>query len=343
MNTEWLTFLNEAGALSSGSPLIETNNGYSALPDHGLLRISGEDAETFLQGQLTADVKALPTGRTGFGALCNPKGRVIASFRLLRSVAAFWLLLPAELAEPVRKRLQTYVLRAKVRVEDLTPHYGLLGLFGTGCAPMLQSLGVPWPDSIGECTEDGDILAAWLDSNRRLIAASTTTAQSVWSALHQASTAIRLDPALWRLRSIEAGLPESPAAVSEEFLPQMLNLDLLDGIGFQKGCYTGQEIIARTHYLGQIKRRMFRLLSTADFAPTPGTAIYDAAGEPAHNVGQVVLSAPDPAGGWQALAVLALEQAQSPELRLMQPDGPLLTVLPLPYAPGSLNLGIAVE
>ncbi|MGZ8245160.1 CAF17-like 4Fe-4S cluster assembly/insertion protein YgfZ [Methylomagnum sp.] len=327
MSVEWQAFLNRFPGDSNPS----ADQGVCALPGYGLIKISGEDAETFLQGQTTCDVKALASGHSRQGAFCTPKGRVIANFRLLRSEQGFYLLLAANMAATVRKRLHMYVLRSKVVVEDLSPDWGILGVIGAGFEPELAALGVTLPDEPEAWITGPDHFALRLNDGRGLIAATADTATRLGLGLVEKLAP--LSPTLWRLRNIEAGLPEISAAITEEFLPQMLNLDLLGGIGFKKGCYTGQEIVARTHYLGQLKRRMFRLRCQGEAELAPGALIYDIStqAEP-KNVGQVVMAAPEASAIQQILAVIGLEYAQSENLRLLRPDGPVVEWLPLPYS-----------
>lgn len=315
------------------SPLNDLN-GFCALDCYGLVRVGGEDAVGFLQGQLTCNVNALLPGGSCHGAQCTPKGRVIANFRVLRGERDFYLLLAADLAALVRKRLQMYVLRSKVVLEDLSPGRRMIGMFGAGPKAGLDASGLRVPDQPGAALEQPDCLALRLGegSGRSLLIAGAEYAQGLLANLDGVSP--RLDPALWRLAGIEAGVPEVTAAVSEEFLPQMLNLDALGGIGFQKGCYTGQEIVTRTHYLGQLKRRMFRLRCVAGAEPRPGTPLYDANDVGLNQVGQVVVAAPDGAVGpdaYQLLAVLALGHVPGGDLRLSRPDGAKAEWMALPY------------
>jgi folate-binding protein YgfZ len=329
MNPDWQTFLTESGAFSP-APATALPNGFCALPDQGLLRIHGEDARTFLQGQTTCDIAALAPGRSRLGAFCTVKGRVLANFHVFRSGEAYYLLLPAELAEPLAKRLRLYVLRSKVAIEDLTPARGFIGLFGTG-AP--ADSGIDWPESESPLIERADHLVFGLGEQpeRCLVAAEPATARRLWSCLEADPGFTRTGPEAWTLKDIEAGLPTVTQAVSEEFLPQMLNLDLLGGIGFKKGCYTGQEVVARTHYLGNLKRRMFRLRGPGGVEVRAGDAVFEA-GDADGNIGQVVMAAPESGGTSQLLAVLNLEHARAGDLRLHRKDGPKAEVLPLPYA-----------
>lgn len=327
MNEAWQTFLDRFPTESNPA----ADQGVCALPGYGLIKVSGEDAETFLHGQATCDVKALKPGQSRQGAFCTPKGRVIANFRLLKSEQGFYLILAADLAATVHKRLRMYVLRSKVAVEDLTPTWGLLGLMGAGFEPELAALGVALPEEPDSWVEGPDHFGLRLGDGRGLVAAAADTAARLGAALLEKFAPLNADA--WRLRNIAAGLPDVGEAVTEEFLPQMLNLDLLGGIGFKKGCYTGQEIVARTHYLGQIKRRMFRLRGQGGATVAPGNLIYDVATETEpRNVGQVVSVAAEGPASQQLLAVVSLEYAQSQTLRLLKPDGPAVEWLPLPYS-----------
>lgn len=330
MTTEWQTFLNLPG--HGSDPLTDSDGpACCGLAGYGLLRISGEDAAPFLQGQCTCDVTALAPERSGVGAFCTPKGRVIASFRLLRAEQGFYLLLAADLAETVRKRLQMYVLRSKVVLEDLTPRRGMIGLLGGGSEALRDACGIEAPQEPGAWLETPGSLFLRLDDHtgRFLVAADMDTAPRLWSRLSE--NLPRVHPDLWRLRDIAAGFPEIVAATSEEFLPQMLNLDALEGIGFQKGCYTGQEIVARTHFLGQVKRRMFRLRCVGEIEPVAGAAVYEASETEPKTVGQIVTTAPESVSAYQILAVLGTENAEGANLRIGRPDGPPAELLPLPY------------
>lgn len=321
----------DAIARSTPNPAMG-DKAFCDLSGLGLLRVCGDDAAGFLQGQATCDVLALLPGRSGYGALCTPKGRVIANFRLLRTDSGYHLLLPDELAEIVRKRLQTHVLRSRVVVEDLTPGHGVIGLLGTGFESMAAGCGVAFPAEPGRCLEQPGVLSLRLDdgTGRCLVAGGTEAIGRILTGL--AGTLDRADPEAWRLRDIEAGIPEVVAATMEEFLPQMLNLDILGGIGFRKGCYTGQEIVTRTHFLGQLKRRMFRLTSAAGSVPPAGAPVFDAERPEAGTIGAVVSAARTPTGNVQLLAVLSIESRQTGNLRLLQPEGAEAALLTLPYS-----------
>jgi folate-binding protein YgfZ len=305
-------------------------DGLFPLDHYGLIQVSGEDAPTFLQGQLTCDAKGLANGASCLGALCTFQGRVLATFRLFRAAPdRFYLLLAADLAEAMRKRLQGYVLRSKVRLEDAGAERRLLGWFGDSAAPALTAASIQVPEPPSAILESPGGLALRLDeaTGRSLVVVEP---ERLVSGLD--SGAVESARIAWQRAGIEAGIPEiTGAALSEEFLPQMLNLDALGGVSFQKGCYTGQEIVTRTHFLGQLKRRMFRLRGHSATEPAPASPVFSRAEAEPKSAGLVVAVAPEAPGVYQLLAVLGIEQAQAGGLRLLGPEGPELELLELPY------------
>ena len=263
------------------------------LPFLTAIRVEGPDAATFLQGQLTADVRLLADGRTQLAAANTPQGRVIALLRLRQQGEAVHALLPSGLAETLGNQLKRYVLRAKVRIDvDRRP--------------------VAWLE--GEVPPPDGALVFQYDPTRRV--ALLPEGVAVPAVAPDAETR-------WRAADVAAGQPQVDAATSGQFVAQMLNLDLLDGISFQKGCYTGQEIVARTQHLGRIKRRMLRYRTAAGPLPSPLAALL----QDGQKVGEVLTAAP--AGdGVELLAVTNLEAASKP---LVLDDGRSLEPLPLPY------------
>ena len=297
----------------------------------GLLRISGADAANFLQGQCTADIQALAHGSLGCGAFCTPKGRVFANVRLARWENDFYLMLPRELVAPLQKRLQLYVLRAKVTMEDLSGDQSMLGVLGLNAGDALRNAGfeIPAKGRFAAPGDDGPAVLSLPDDPTRFILLFVDHRNTA-PKLTQALALVHSET--WQLREIAAGFPWVTLATSEEFLPQMINLDRLDGVGFNKGCYTGQEIVTRTHYLGQLKRRMFRLQGQANLCPTPGAVVYDVNGTEPKSVGHIVNACQVESERFECLAVLALELVNSPSLKVGDPDGPPLEKLPLPYS-----------
>lgn len=267
------------------------------LPFLTALRFEGPDAVTFLQGQLTADVRQLADGRTQLAAANTPQGRVIAVLRLRQHGETVAALLPASLAEPLATQLKRYVLRAKVRIE-------------------VDDRPVVWLDD-GAPDPDGSLVFHY-DAGRRVALLPAGAAVPTAGADAEAR---------WQAADVAAGQPQVTVATSGHFVAQMLNLDLLDGINFQKGCYTGQEIVARTQHLGRIKRRMLRYRAAAGSPPPPLAPLL----QDGQKVGEVLIAAPAD-NRVDLLAVTSLEAASRP---LVLDDGRALEALPLPYSTGA--------
>ncbi len=298
----------------------------------GVLHVTGEDAPAFLQGQLSSDVSALRAGEGQYWSCNSPKGRMLANGVLWRSPAdtpdaGIVLLLAADLAETIRRRLAMFVLRARVRIDDATARHALIGLAGNGnAAAARDAFGVVPAPLVAAPFGDG-ATAFMLPDRRVAIVAAIATAPILHAAIARHASIVEND--VWRWYGIAAGVPWITAATSGLFVPQTANWDLLGGVDFRKGCYTGQEIIARMQYLGRLKERLFAFhVDVRDVAPA--TRLYSAAfGEQA--CGTVVDAAPDPVGGTALLAVAQLAAAGADDLMLGAPGGPRLARRPLPY------------
>lgn len=306
MHSTWQTFIRQR---LLKPPAVTCRVILSPLPPTSVLRIEGEDAQTFLQGQTSCDVRQITPACSGLGAFCNPQGRVIATFRMLRCETGFLLLLASDLLDKVVQRLRLYVLRSRV---EITP--AELALFGvTATEPdLLREILEQPPQTNGAVIQAHQLYWLRVPSpwERWLVLGELEVAQAMWLRLVDLGAA-ESPATYWQLQDIRAGLPTVTAATSEAFLPQMLNLDMLGGISFDKGCYTGQEVIARTHYLGQVKRRLYRAQLSIPHTPAPGAKLV-AAGE---TVGQVVNAAPTDSSQ-EILAVVRCDQAHSSAVRL---------------------------
>lgn len=293
------------------------------LPQLGGLRVEGRDAVSFLQGQLSSDVAALNPGRAQLSSYNSPKGRVLAVFVSARDKEGIALETRAGLVPALEKRLRMFVLRAQVQLRDTSASAPLLGFSGPTAARTLEALGLPAPQAEWEIAVQDSVTVMRRPGSiaRYSLQAAPARLVQLWRAL--APHAPACGPAAWRLLEILAGQPSVVAATQDQFVAQMLNLDALGGISFSKGCYTGQEVVARLHYLGKLKRRMF--LAQAAQAPVPGTAIHLAQGD-VQAVGEVVDAAPHPAQGAALLAVLQVQHAGQ-ALRLGSPQGVALQVL----------------
>jgi tRNA-modifying protein YgfZ len=287
--------------------------------DLAMLRVAGDDAEAFLQGQLSNDVKALGDGQLQRSSYNSPKGRMLASLVVWREQAgSYALLLAADLAGAIARRLRMYVLRAKASItEGSTP---LLGVTGEQAgAAVRAALGVGVAPGHGVATAAAPAVLALPDGRMLVAADGDVPLPGIASGTGE----------IWRYARIAAGVPLVTAATSDAFVPQALNFDALGGISFRKGCYPGQEIVARTHYLGRLKERLYAFRVDVP-PPAAGTRLFAAMfGDQA--CGTVVNAAADPAGGSRLLAVVQRAAAEGEGVHLEAPAGPRLAPQSLPY------------
>ena len=288
----------------------------------GLLEISGADAVTFLQGQVTNDVKLLVGTNAHYSAYCNPKGRMLALFLAFahhnnQLGDHLHLQFNRTLLEPIMKRLKMYVMRSKVEIKDVSDTILKFGLNGPQAASMLVSIfsKIPTQDYELVSLENATILKLPTIAGhvRYQIFTDSINAPLVWNALKQSCQLV--GKPCWDWLEIQAGIPDVLPATQEQFVPQMLNLDLLNGISYKKGCYTGQEIVARTHYLGKIKRRTLLAHISTITEPLAGDEVKNAQQEV---IGLIVRCAPSPVGGFDLLIELRLDQIDLTQLQAAQ-------------------------
>ena len=276
--------------------------GIAKLERYGLLHAAGDDARAFLHGQLTNDIENLPTAQARYAGWCSPKGRLLATFLVVPYSGGFLLQLSRDLVPAVAKRLQMYVLRAKVKLADVSGAWAQFGVWGAGSdAPL----------AVRE--EDGALIVG-IEPGRTLVLAEGAAAARYASSLPAED---------WALAEVRAGRPLIEQPTQDQFVPQMVNFELAGGVDFHKGCYPGQEIVARAQYRGVVKRRMVRLRGAQ---LKPGQDLYsdDAPGQPS---GMVVNAAGD-----ESLAVLQISALEAKAAIRAQPQSAPLEVLPLSYA-----------
>ncbi|NJA87620.1 folate-binding protein YgfZ [Rhodocyclus tenuis] len=320
VNTEIADFGDAAAELQvaradSGETLL------APLPHLTLIRCSGDDAREFLHNQLTSDVRRLADASAQPAAWCTAKGRMLASFFLLREEATYTLRLATDLSAAIAKRLRLYVLRSKVKIDEVGTARVLLGLSGPHAVSALASAGLPVPAADLALAHFATGWVLRRAENRYEIAIDAADAPTRWQAL--AKQARPVGTPVWRWQEIRAGWPLVVAATSEEFVPQMADFEKIDGVSFQKGCYPGQEVVARTRYLGKIKRHLYRLHSEAPLVA--GEALW-VGGDAPQACGCVVDGAPSPAGGFEALAVIQEEFTDGRTLHLGDVDGAALSI-----------------
>ncbi len=301
----------------------------------GLLRFDGPEAQAFLQGQLTNNIAALSTARSQYAGYCTPKGRLLATLLLWQHADAYHMLLPLELCEPVRKRLSMYILRSKVKATDVTSAHVLFGVAGKDAAAVLTAITGAVPVAAHEVADNVGVTVLMLPVQRYLVATTLEEAARVEAALSAAATASPEN--LWPELDIEAGIPSVVASTQEQFVPQAVNFDLIGALSFDKGCYPGQEIVARAHYLGRVKQRMVRASINAhhlDEIPKAGDKLYsEAFGEQASGmiVAATVATAAADREIFDVLAVIQTSSLDKSDVHWHTPDGPLLEIQPLPY------------
>ena len=338
MQQDWSDFLKEQGAAIEqgavahfGAPQEELHTARDGLvvadlSYYGLIAFSGEEAQGFLHSQVTNDLRTLAPETALFAGHCTAKGRLLANFLVFKRDADILLMLPEAVRESAQKRLAMFILRAKVKARDAGPEWVRLGLNGIGARETLVNAIGAAPDGMMAVIHTDSAFAVQLGDNRFDLFVQPAHARVVWQAL--VTEARPVGAAVWDWLMVRAGVPSILPATQDQFVPQMANMDVLHGVSFQKGCYPGQEIVARTQYLGKVKRRAY--LAHVEAEAKAGAELYspDLAGQ---SCGMVANAAPAPGGGSELLAVILVASFEAGEVRLKGLDGPRLTFEPLPY------------
>jgi hypothetical protein len=342
MIPNWQDFLTQQGAriadsrvLDFGKPAEELAAAQAGtvladLSQLGLLAFAGEDTAEFLQSQFTNDVRGLAADGAAWNGYCTAKGRMLANFLIWKHGADTCLQMSGDISEAVLKRLKMFILRSKVVARDATDENVRLVLAGPQAAAALADAGLPLPDGAMKTKANDQGLTVRIGADKFVLAIAPEKAPAVWAALAKHATAV--GTAVWDWLRLANGIPMITAATQEEFVPQMVNWEVLGGVSFQKGCYPGQEIVARTQYLGKLKRRMYLAHVEASEAPNAGDSLYtpDMEGQAS---GVVVNAAPAPGGGFDLLAVAQIESvAANQPIHWKSADGPVLALKAQPYA-----------
>jgi folate-binding protein YgfZ len=299
------------------------------LTQFGVIDAMGDDAAMFLHSQLTSDVQHLDASTARLAGFCSAKGRLLASFLMWRTGDAVRLLISGDIQAPVQKRLSMFVLRAKAKLVDATPELAAVGFAGD-VRSVLSRLFDAMPDGV-HVKVDGPLgsLIRVPDSVGRprfLWVGPKAVVEERLAALDAKLT--RGSAQMWDWLDIHAGEPRITQATTEQFVPQMVNFDVLGGVNFKKGCYPGQEVVARSQYRGTIKRRTS--LAHAEHA-APGNELFHA-DDPGQPCGLVINAAPAADGGVDALVEIKLAALEHGSVHVGAADGPTLAFLPLPYA-----------
>lgn len=339
MSQEWKDFLAQQGINQDGesfgdlpAELAAAREATVVVPllDQGLIRAAGDDAPSFLHNLVTNDVENLAADSIRFAGFCNPKGRLLATFMIWHDGEDLLLQLSADIQAAMLKKLSMYVLRSKVKLSDASAERVLLGVAGPKAEAVVRELGGQIPAGMQWAALPGG-QALRLDDRRFILALTPQAAAQQWPQL--AAQAKPAGLAAWRWLEIGAGQPRVVASTQEAFVPQMVNMEIpaVGGVSFHKGCYPGQEIVARTQYLGKVKRRMYR--ARLESPLTPGTDVFTPESGEQH-CGALVTVAPSPDGGYECLVVVQSSGAEAGEIRAASPTGQRLELLPLPYPIG---------
>ena len=338
MVNQWLDSLRTAGfdadLESTGNAHLDaqrsaTGTVIAPLAHLGLIKAQGDDAKSFLHNLLTNDVNGLAENDLRRAGFCTAKGRMLADVLVWRDATGVMLQLSADLLPAILKKLSMYVLRAKVKLSDASDTLARIGLAGPQAVALLQQHSLPQPAPMQKLGiaggADGFVLG--LGEQRFEIVIAADKVAALWQALSAGAQPVGI--AAWRSLDITAGMPLITTPIVEAFVPQMVNLELIGGVSFKKGCYPGQEIVARTHYLGKVKRRMYRGHADVD-ALVAGTSVYaPETGDQA--CGTVVSCAPAAQGGVDLLFSAQSSCVAAGEIHLGATAGPALKILSLPY------------
>lgn len=341
----WLQFLAQQGAhLAQDKPSEVAHFGSVAtqdilaagfiapLTDLGLIAASGEDAASFLHSQLTNDVLHLGAAEARLAGYCSPKGRLLATFMMWKTDAGLLLQLPREIQPAIQKRLQMFVMRSKVKLEDVSAQQVVLGLGGQAAAGVLAQWfpTLPATPYATAHADSGSLIrvADAFGAPRYQLLTSIATAQALWQALSAALQPV--GNSAWRWSAIQAGVPQVTLPTQEQFVPQMLNFELIGGVNFKKGCYPGQEIVARMQYLGKLKRRtMLAVVDTASV--TPGMEVFSST-DPEQPCGMIVNAESSDAQHSECLVEIKIAALEDGAVHCGSASGAVLRFLPLPYA-----------
>lgn len=345
MKAEWQSFLETAGAEIENQTVVSFGNVHREqriihsglvmcdLSHLGLISAFGEDTSTFLQGQLTNDIRDVSEQHSQLSAICTPKGRMLANFRIFKRGEKFYLRLPQALLEDTLKRIRMYVLMSKVTLEESTNSLIHIGVSGANAETELGAHIDHLPKANDDVTQSNGFTVIRLPGihPRFEIYGDYEPMKKLWQHLDVNGAPIGANT--WKLLDIFSGIPTIYPETTEAFVPQMINMQIINGVSFQKGCYTGQEIVARMQYLGKLKRRMYRIYVETNDLVQAGDSLFSADTTSGQGTGTIVDAQPDVnEGGYEALAVINIADAENNQLKLHDENGPNIVLKELPYS-----------
>jgi len=343
MNNEWEKFLLTNNAefdnhhvKNFGLSINEEQSAFSNLviadlSHYSLIEASGDDVVEFLQGQMTNDIKLVTENIGQLSAYCSPKGRILANFRIFMRDNHYFLRLHSDIFEATLKRLRMFVMRSKVELIDSSNNLVRMGIAGINASSKLNSIFNALPENADESITEDYMTVIKLPGSlpRYEVHGPIEKVKALWEKLQK--EAVSVGENSWNLLTVRAGIPEIVAETVEAFVPQMVNLQAINSLSFTKGCYTGQEVVARMHYLGKLKRRLFIASTDTETLPLPGQAIVTS-GENEEKAGLVVTASWSNDKNVELLAVLQIEKAENESLHVGSSNGPEIKLLDLPYS-----------
>ncbi|MHB1091564.1 CAF17-like 4Fe-4S cluster assembly/insertion protein YgfZ [Thiobacillus sp.] len=339
MIDSWKNFLQSQGALIEdntvlhfGNPAVERAAAVDGtivadLSQLGIIAFRGDETASFLQNQLTNDVRGLQADAAQWNGYCSPKGRLLGNFLLWRQGEDYCLQLSGDILSGMLKRLSMFIMRSKVQGRDASDENVRLVVAGPQARAAVDTAMGTVPDAAMRTSASASGQVIHVGAEKFVVSIPPDRAATIWQTLCQSATPVGAP--VWDWLRLNAGIPMIVAATQDQFIPQMVNFEVIGGVSFQKGCYPGQEIVARSQYLGKLKRRMF--LAHVEAEAAPGDSLYSADIE-GQATGTVVNAAPSPAGGFDVLAVVQVKSADTQTLHLKSGDGAILALKPLPYA-----------
>lgn len=332
MSKNWHNFISQYtinDLQAADSEALKQQRILTDLDNYGLIEASGDDAATFLQNQLSNDTQLVTEDNTQLNSYCTPKGRMLTVFRLFQMGDKYYLRMPKSLLEPVMKRLQMYILRSKVALRNTNEELRSIGVAGPGISDLLRSVVEVIPEKTDTaCRRDPHYIIRIPGTERFEIITTLESGKTLWTQLQDELQISGQDG--WPLLDIVGGIPTVYPETVEHFVPQMANLHLVNGVSFKKGCYPGQEVVARMQYRGTLKRRMHLISLATDTPPIPGSQVVSVKDGKTHDAGEIVDARQINNHTSLGLAVLQINSLDQP-LHIGDHTGPPLKLLELPY------------
>lgn len=304
---------------------MSQTTGFIQLSHEGVLAVRGPDAKTFLQGQLTCNLNYISNSRSSLGARCNPKGRVQSTFRILPEADGYLLAMDRTLVERQLNEIKKFAVFSKSLPSNESSRWARFGLVNASEA--LKALDIQLDEEPNSITRHNEFIVVRVSPSLCELWIDSQNAPCQYKRL--SSLFAEFDQNRWQLELIRCGIGHVTDSNYEEFIPQMLNLPALDAVSFKKGCYSGQEIVARMQYLGKLKRRMFHFSLDSDATPAIGASLFSSLRSGA--MGEVVCAATSETGV-ELLAVALEDAVNESDVRLGAAEGPQLSALTLPYS-----------